>query len=169
MKTTLYEPEPLAPLPDGLTIRPQAGESEAAAWAATYSNAFAEAYDAHGQTEDDKLHRMGLKSYRPDLDLVLVDANNEMVGIAFCVLEPVAGGGDQAWVNQLGVLKEWRGKGLGRALLTAGMDAFHKRGVRDIWLTVDSENETGALGLYESAGFEPFYQAVVYRREITPA
>ena len=58
----------------------------------------------------------------------------------------------EAWVQTLGVLREMRGKGLGRALLIESFREFHRRGHRQVLLGVDSESLTGATRLYESAG-----------------
>ncbi len=168
MMVRLYEPEPVAPLPSGFEIRPLSGEAEADRWVETYNRSFAGHHDAHDQSIEDKLNRMRLESYRPDIDLVLMDPAGEMVGVSQCFLESVGGEEQQAIVNQLGVVPEMRGKGLGRALLTASLDAFHRIGVREVVLNVDSANETGALALYESAGFEPVYQSMVYMRVVSP-
>jgi mycothiol synthase len=168
MRTRFFEPEPVAPMAGGFTIRPLVGKAEAAKWAETFTCGFAEHFDAHSRSTEDKLYSMGLASYRPELDLVLIDSEGAIAGICQCNLEPTATNGDQAWVNHLAVLPKWRGLGLGRALLTAGLNVFHKLGYREVWLTVDSENESGALGLYESAGFEPVYRLVMYRRLVAP-
>lgn len=169
MMVRMYEPEPVAPVPPGFLIRPLAGEGEADQWVQTYNRSFAGHHDAHEQSLEDKLNRMQFDSYRSDIDLVLIDPDGTMVGVCQCFLESVGGEKQQAIVNQLGVVPEMRGKGLGRALLTASLDAFHRIGVRDVFLNVDSANETGALALYESAGFEPVYQSMVYMRAVAPA
>lgn len=62
------------------------------------------------------------------------------------------GGG---WVDKLGVLEEYRGKGYGRLLLGWGMAHASHKGYRDIGLGVDTGNESGALALYEAMGFSP--------------
>jgi len=55
-------------------------------------------------------------------------------------------------VEELGVRRPWRGRGLGLALLHLAFDEFRRRGLSRARLTVDSESPTGATRLYERAG-----------------
>jgi ribosomal protein S18 acetylase RimI-like enzyme len=59
------------------------------------------------------------------------------------------------WVDLLGVLKEFRGKGYGRYLLDWGIAYSASKGYDSIGLSADTGNESGALALYENAGFKP--------------
>jgi ribosomal protein S18 acetylase RimI-like enzyme len=60
--------------------------------------------------------------------------------------------GPYAYIEELYVVPERRGRGLGRALLQAAMDLARERGAEHIELTT-GEADTAARGLYESAGF----------------
>jgi ribosomal protein S18 acetylase RimI-like enzyme len=57
-----------------------------------------------------------------------------------------------AYLEELYVVPERRGRGLGRALLEAAMDHARRRGAAHIDLGT-SEGDVAALALYESAGF----------------
>jgi ribosomal protein S18 acetylase RimI-like enzyme len=57
------------------------------------------------------------------------------------------------WLKDVGVRDSERGRGLGAALVTAGLREFARRGVRRVGLKVDAGNPTGAIGLYERLGF----------------
>ena len=70
-----------------------------------------------------------------------------LVGRAGLAADPEAGS-----VEELGVRRPWRGRGLGLALLHIAFDEFRRRGLARARLTVDSENPTGATRLYERAG-----------------
>jgi ribosomal protein S18 acetylase RimI-like enzyme len=59
------------------------------------------------------------------------------------------------WVDLIGVLKEHRGKGFGRYLLDWGIGYSAGKGSDSIGLSADTGNESGALALYENAGFKP--------------
>jgi ribosomal protein S18 acetylase RimI-like enzyme len=61
-------------------------------------------------------------------------------------------GEPDAYLQELYVVPERRGRGLGRALLDASMELARARGATHIDLGT-SEDDTEALGLYESAGF----------------
>ena len=69
---------------------------------------------------------------------------------------------DTGWVQGLGTLREFRGHGLGRLMLLTAFAEFHRRGYRKVGLGVDADNPTGAVGLYESVGMKPAYEAVRY-------
>ena len=57
-----------------------------------------------------------------------------------------------AYLEELYVVPERRGRGLGRALLEAAMEHARERGAARIDLNT-SEDDVAARGLYESAGF----------------
>jgi mycothiol synthase len=59
--------------------------------------------------------------------------------------------GDTGFIRELGVLKPWRGKGLGSALLERSFESFRARGQGRVALGVDAENEN-AIGLYTRIG-----------------
>ena len=62
-------------------------------------------------------------------------------------------GGRAAWLDELYVLPEGRGRGIGTALLTAAMDAARACGALAIELEVDADHARAA-SLYRRAGFE---------------
>jgi mycothiol synthase len=55
-------------------------------------------------------------------------------------------------VKLVGVLPEFRNRGLGRELVRWGVDAVRRRGAGDVYLSVEGEND-GALHLYATLGF----------------
>ena len=61
----------------------------------------------------------------------------------------VAGGG---YVGAIGVRPAWRGRGLAKALLQRTFAEFWRRGTTRVTLDVDTQNETGAVALYERVG-----------------
>lgn len=69
---------------------------------------------------------------------------------------------EQGWVQGLGTLREFRGRGLGRLLLQVAFAEFQRRGYRSVGLSVDATNPTGAVALYESVGMRRSYEAVLY-------
>lgn len=99
--------------------------------------------------------------YKNHLDDSLVDQTGCFViyqdGVAAGYLissngrEEIQGG----FIDKLGVIKSMRGKGLGRLLLLHGIAHSAQKGHTSIALGVDSGNESGAIALYESVGFEP--------------
>jgi ribosomal protein S18 acetylase RimI-like enzyme len=73
------------------------------------------------------------------------------------------------WVRNLGVLSAYRGRGIARLLLEHAFASYTARGCTWAGLGVDTQNETGALRLYESVGLQPAFQADAYQRTIPAA
>ena len=108
-------------------------------------------YEPRGFEEFSHLYGT-MRRFDPDLWL-LAEARGDVAGIAIC-----EGGreGDEAtgWVHVLAVRREWRGRGLGSALLRWSFGALRERGLERAALSVDAENTTGAVALYERAGMK---------------
>jgi ribosomal protein S18 acetylase RimI-like enzyme len=78
----------------------------------------------------------------------LAEAGGAVVGKTHLQLINGLGG-----IFGLGVLPEWRGKGLGREILLESVRRLRAAGAREVMLQVATENKN-ALRLYESCGFE---------------
>lgn len=79
----------------------------------------------------------------------LVERNGELVGCALHWKETNSRG----WVKDIVVAESERGRGVAKALLAHAFRTYKERGVERVGLKVDSTNPTGALRLYERAGF----------------
>jgi mycothiol synthase len=92
----------------------------------------------------------------------------EVDGVPAAVLQSSEQGveQDEGWVKYLAVGKEYRGRGLGRLLLSTAFATYAAKGRTSVGLGVDLTNPTGAYGLYESVGMTPVYEANVYEREV---
>jgi len=109
----------------------------------------------------------GSDYFDPKLSYLGLDPQGLPVGVCMGVIYPERNarlGREQGVVEDLGVLPEHRHKGLGRALLLEGMRALRRRGCTHLALSVDSENPTGALRLYESVGFREWRTVVAFRK-----
>lgn len=101
---------------------------------------------------------------RPTFDptlLWLVEADGELTGFS---LNDWHASGDRTfgWVGSLGVRQEWRRLGLGLALLRHSFVDFARRGATRVGLTVDAENTTGAVRLYQRAGMHQVRRTDIY-------
>jgi len=103
-----------------------------------------------------------------DTDLwFLAMAGDQIVGLCQCY--PRCGEDTAtALVDELGVRKDWRRRGLGMALLLHAFGAFHQRGFTGAELGVDSESLTGATRVYERAGMSRLWENRVHEFEIRP-
>jgi mycothiol synthase len=117
--------------------------------------------DHHGSGERDattwRAWFTGTRAFRPDLSvLALVDG-----AVAGYVLTYVyeadtrATGVQQAHLGQLGVLRPARGRGVASTAIVAALRAGAAAGCDTAGLQVDTENPTGAFGLYQRLGFAP--------------
>jgi ribosomal protein S18 acetylase RimI-like enzyme len=158
-------PEPQ--LPDGFKIRPFAGESEIEEWVTVFNHGFAGSQDPVTTSVAEKRHRLAEAGYLPAADLVLVDSDNRIVGIGRNSSEKMDDDSERGWVNSVALLPEYRGRGLGRALLLTSMAALKAAGFKRVYLHV-STDKTGAQQLYLSAGFTTNRLEIVYVRGIDP-
>lgn len=76
--------------------------------------------------------------------------------------------GEEGWVSQLAVLPAWRGRGIGPFLLRSAFAAFRRRGYTRVLLNVDTDNEAGAVRVYERAGMHARRRWDLYEKEIEP-
>ena len=84
--------------------------------------------------------------------LVAQTANGEAIGVVWVSLKQPRGG-EGAWIFDIEVEAEYRGRGYGRALLTAAEQECRRRGIESLALNVFGSNAV-ARSLYESAGYE---------------
>jgi mycothiol synthase len=96
---------------------------------------------------------------RPDFDpagvLVLAPADDpdRLVGMCRTLVLPADVGPGRGEIAVVGLLPEWRGRGLGRQLLRWGVGHLRSLGFDEVELTVEARNAR-ALGLYHQEGFE---------------
>ena len=83
--------------------------------------------------------------------LLIARAGDQIAGVLVARAGPAADP-EVGSIEDLGVRRPWRGRGLGLTLLHLAFDEFRRRGLTRARLTVDSESPTGATRLYERAG-----------------
>lgn len=107
---------------------------------------------------------LGDSHYDPTLFYAVMDGD-EVAAIGLC-FQRTHDDADLGWVEDLGVRRAWRKRGLGLALLHQAFGEMQRRGVPRAGLEVDSQNLTGALRLYERAGMHPTDQYDRYEKTI---
>jgi mycothiol synthase len=112
----------------------------------------------------DQLHGFG---GRLDLSFVAVDAVTDevvsMLASGRYESDDELLGRSDGWIETLGTLREWRGKGVGSALLVEALHAYRDAGLTHASIGVDSENPSGAARLYRSLGFEPRQRTIAHQ------
>ena len=76
-----------------------------------------------------------------------------------------SGEGGTGWIAMTGVHPDFRSKGLGRAVVVAGMAHLKENGIDSIELEVDSQN-VPATSLYGSLGFRTLGQGIWYEKRL---
>jgi mycothiol synthase len=97
----------------------------------------------------------GQKAFRPELSRLAL-ADGAVVGYSLVYehdADTAATGVREAYFGQIGVLPEGRGRGVASTCIVASLHAAAADGLGRAGLTVDTNNTTGALGLYERLGF----------------
>ena len=108
----------------------------------------------------------GYEGFDPTLWFLAMDGD-EIAGICLC-RNHAYDNPDVGYINTLGVLRNWRKRGIGLALLRHSFGELYRRGRRMAGLGVDAENLTGALRLYESAGMHIHQAFERFEKEIRP-
>ncbi|WP_153396583.1 GNAT family N-acetyltransferase [Ornithinicoccus halotolerans] len=104
------------------------------------------------------------RSGRPAVSTLAVTDDGEVVGYVLCAQWVDR----QLYVNIVGTVPSWRGRGLARACLARTARLAAETGDYDVVeLAVDSASPTGATRLYEAVGYLPTKQLAVYQRDVS--
>ncbi len=152
-------PDSVATLMHAGTIRiePMDVSGNGQEWVQLNAEAFADHPEQGSLTEADLAARMGETWFDPDGLLVARDSSNTALGYCWTKVTDIEGSqpaqpATLGEIYALGVRPQATGRGIGSALLNAGLAYLKQRGVTDIILYVDSTN-TPAIRLYNSHGF----------------
>lgn len=135
------------------------------------------AFDGHfGSTERDieewRGYFTGSRSFRPELSLLAEGRGAEIAGYLLAYVyeaDVVARGRREVYVGQIGTLPDYRGRGVGSALMATALGQWSAAGHQESYLGVDTANGTGALGLYERAGYRVHKRSTSWGRQIPAA
>jgi len=167
MDRALEAEEPAAVAPDGVRIErfDHARHDEAAL--AVRNESFADHWGTSPQTmESWRRWYTGSRAFVPQLSFVAM-AGEEMAAFLltqFYAADEAATGRKEAWISTIGTLRAYRRRGLASALITACLHAAAENGYDRAALGVDADNPTGALGVYERAGFRVESRHTAYVR-----
>ena len=176
MRIDFDQPPQPPSLPDGITIRPIAdpdinGEEELRDALFTAHQAFKDHWGNTNQPFEDfyRMVKHYIKDdphYDPALWFMALDGD-AIAGVSLCD-QRTAEDPDLGWVSKLGVLRPWRKRGIGLALLQHSFCEFYRRGKKRAGLQVDAGSLTGAVRLYERAGMRVLRKLDIYELELRP-
>ncbi|HST04401.1 MAG TPA: GNAT family N-acetyltransferase [Chloroflexia bacterium] len=162
----LPEPREVEGVSPRIYIRPE----DNTAGCEAYNKSFIDHYGFHLMSQEQWDHYVTRPSARPDLSWVAIIESGPDAGkiAGFCMCEIDEYDNEQlgkkaGWIGELGVIRGWRGLGLGRSLLLQGMRSLRDAGLDTAMLGVDTENPSGATRLYDSVGFTVRDSLIVYK------
>ncbi len=168
----------LESLPGGVGENREATIDELAPDAATmdlewrlFNESFSEHYSYRPCTREETSDIYRMARERGEwLFTLLARVETEPVGFLLGGSDPAVvkrRGANVGRLHVLGVLKQFRSRGIAKALLIAGMKRLKERGMTEAELRVDTENATGALHLYELLGFRTTARRLTQTRDLT--
>lgn len=157
----------IAGLPEGLRTRAVRRSDARDLW-----NVFNEAFLDHPgffrQSEADFLEWESSSYFDPEL-CVAAWEGERMVGIVINHIDAVENremGRERGYLMRIATLREWRKRGVARALIGRSLKLLSEKGCGEAALRVNVRNPTGALHLYESLGFAVTSQLKIMERDL---
>jgi mycothiol synthase len=115
----------------------------------------------------------GSRNFRPDASWIVVDDDESERVIGYVQTNEydaseAATGRREAYLAKIGVRRECRGRGLASALLRHTLREYQAKGYDESSLDVDTNNPTGAYGVYQRAGYEVEQRSAILQRALPP-
>jgi len=129
------------------------------------NRSFSDTWGYNPNTNEEVIYRTRLP-HRSPADIILAYDKDKPIGYCWTRVFKGEGNAEARTVGRiymLGVDPDHRGKGVGSAVLAAGLSLLRQRGVDIVQLTVDSDNGA-ALALYSAAGFEVWKTSLWYEK-----
>jgi mycothiol synthase len=158
MRFDAFDTLPPVELPAGLEFRPITPDQYRAIWESVHA-AYADSPQNVIATEEDYQEWLASPAFDPTLWRVAWDGE-QIAGQTLCEIAK-----ERGEVAEVSVGTSWR-RGLGYALVIAGLRALAERGVSEARLHARADNIYGAPRLYERAGFRPLKRFARYRKPL---
>ncbi len=156
-------------LPEGLHLRSYAVGQDDEPFVAAYNDGFSDHWGYARRTLEDERHRISAPGFRAEDNLLATDADGRIAGLCIVLVPQMDDDmlqNNPPLIDDLAVTHAYRRRGLGRALLLAGMRRIRDLGFSASALAVDADNPNKAQGLYESVGFQVISRSAAFRREL---
>ena len=167
MQRDLSQPVPDLPLSSGLELRPALESHYRAIWEAQ-REAFQDHWGYTPWGEDHYRRFASFPHYDPSLWRVAWDGD-QVAGMVLSYInreENEHYARRRGYTEDIAVRRPWRRRGLASALIARSLSALAERGMTEAALSVDAENPSGALRVYERLGYRKIKQWAVFRRRL---
>lgn len=135
-----------------------------------HNDAFRDHWGSEPRDEESWRFTVTHPEFRAEWSPVVIDnSSGEVAGYAIASYDPESKelvGHDEGYIDLLGVRRDWRGRRLAPALLAEAMRRFKASGMENAGLGVDTENPSGALGLYERMGYTPTRRSMAFEKHL---
>ncbi len=153
------------PLPDGLEMRPALPEYYRAIWTSVAETS----QDEWGYTSEDYESWLNIfPHFQPHLWQIAWDIETQQVaGHVLTYIDHEQNkqfNRKRGFTEGIGVGRDWRRRGLARALIARSLQAQKAEGMTESALAVDNENVS--MSLYESCGFRVVRRDTIYRKPL---
>ncbi len=156
-----------APMPEGLEIRPVRPEDVDAVFYANVE-AFRDHWGHSEVTDEDKQRFLEHPITKPEFWKVAWDGD-EVAGMVLNYIDEDENrkfDRKRGYTEDICVRRLWRKRGLASALIAESIRMFQEMGYEETALGVDTENPSGALGLYESFGYQTSNRYATYQKTL---
>jgi len=146
---------PQVDLPDGIRLVRFEARYTAAALEAKNA-AFRDHWGSQPTGDEQWKSMLELPTFAPEHSFLAVTSADEVVGLLMTELprdDWERQGYSSGYIPIVGVVREWRRRGIAPALLAQVFESLRAAGIERAELDVDSDNPSGALGLYTGMGF----------------
>jgi mycothiol synthase len=158
---------PDLPLPEGIEVRPVLPEHYRAIWEAE-NEAFRDHWGTSQHEEQDFVRWQDNQWFQPDIWQVAWDGD-QVVGMVRNFILPEENkrhGRLRGYTENISVRRPWRKQGVAKALIARSFRLLKELGMEEAGLSVDAENPSGALQLYEGMGFKVTRRGTSYRKPL---
>ncbi len=167
LRLDLHAPPPGAVWPVGVTWRSLDPERDARAVWQAHQAAFADVATHLSLSLDEFVTDRLRPVPASEADLQLIaEHGDQIIAVALC-RSGTGVAAEDGWVRDLGVVPNWRRRGVGMALLREAFARFRGRGLTGVGLEVDDVTLDGAVALYRRAGMRIVRRTDVYERVLT--
>lgn len=160
---------PDVPLEPGLDLVPYSPEFSEAVRAA-HNDAFRDHWGSEPRDEEAWGFMVNHPHAKPEWSAVVLDARSgDVAGYQLASYDPAAAsqhGRREGYTELLGVRRAWRGRRIAPALLADAMRRFRADGMDYAALDVDTENPSGALGLYQRLGYAAVHRSLAWDKAL---
>jgi mycothiol synthase len=161
---TLARPQ----VPPGIELRAHSREADDDSAVETLDQAFADDPEYVPLTKEQWLRWLDAPQRRTDLSLVAADGD-QVVGLCLCLISENRikwMGRRDGYVDTLCVRPSHQRRGVGAALVRAGLRTLRQAGMVSATLDTDEDNPTQAARLYESVDFREIWRWSAYGAEL---